>query len=228
MKNLYIFLDIEGVLSCRSTFDKIQEAGREILKRHFSEDDYINHNHNPDNEIMLFGGGDMLFGEYLDRQVVSGFKRTLDLLRPNYNDIKIILTSSATHTIINNDKGYRNEKMINHFGELFGAEIIGGYACTGIATRRYQYMLQRLSELAIQCEFDAIILEDINDFGNKPKFNEIEYTMVSDGFIGFLKTQPSLSLVDHITRINKNLIMMTKSRNTVNETNLQYLLDLFK
>lgn len=228
MKNLYIFLDIEGVLSCRDTFDKLEKAGRGLLKRNLNEDDYINHNLNQDNEVMLFGGGDLLFGEYLDRQVVSAFKRTLDLLRSDYNDIKIILTSSATHTIIDDGKGYRNEKMINHFSKLFGAEIIGGDACTGVATRRYKYMLQYLSELSIQCKFDAIMIEDINDFGDKPKFNEIDTTLVTDGFVGFLQTQPWLPLVSHITRINRNLITMTKSRNTVNETNLPYLLNLFK
>lgn len=228
MKKLYIFLDIEGVLSCRDTFNKLEKAGGGLLKQNLNEDDYINHNLNPDNEVMLFGGGDLLFGEYLDRQVVSAFRRTLDLLRPDYNDIKIILTSSATGTIINDKKGYRNEKMINHFSELFGAKIIGGSACTGVATRRYRYMLQYLSELSIQCKFDAVIIEDINDFGDKPKFNEIGTTLVTDGFVGFLQTQPWLPLVSHITRINRNLITMTKSRNTVNETNLQYILDLFK
>ena len=170
-QKLYIFLDLEGVLSSLQLVDKLQ-ANKDVLEKlhEWDTQKFIQMNESfieKDKDGLILFGGSYGFGEYLENNIVTVFRNQITKLTEWGYDVKIILVSSASDVIFPFEWQNKpvDETLRVYFSEKFGAEIIDGEGCSGELKMRYRYMLNWLKKNINPTEDDykAIIIDDIYD-----------------------------------------------------------------
>lgn len=228
-QKLYIFLDLEGVLSSIHVMDKVR-TNKDVLDNlhEWDTQKIIQMNESfiaKDKDAVILFGGSYGFGEYLENNIITVFRNQMTKLTEWGYDVKIILVSSASDVIFPFE--WRNkpvdETLRAYFSEKFGVEIIDGYSCGGELKIRYRYMLDWLKENINPTEDDykTIIIDDIYDSYRIYRKEKPFY--ITDGFCGALTVKKNK---EHA--LTHELTAMVVSGNCVSKANYEDLYTLLK
>lgn len=182
-KILYIFLDLDGVLNNKATYEAYQqifeehEEWRKLFKRKESRRKLMRRLmkwNKVQPRVLLFKD---IFGcgEIVDRQLIDAFSSFFHGL--GYKSVKVILTSSASRILDGNDKYWNLPHRLSYqyYSRLIKMKITDIIPTTvGDSNIRYRFMVDWLYRRHFNHtneRFHAIMLDDLPS----PKMNNLGY-----------------------------------------------------
>lgn len=153
---LYLYLDIDGVLNNRSTYEEYWTLLGEVDKEYVSEmtdEDYRIFNSNPDCNVFFFSN-EKGWGEIIDKRLVEELKRFINNATM---ETKVVIVSSGAG-ILDNDSSLDAK----YYSEALGINIIDWHAGGGSLVSRYKYMVNHFKTHGRDGDV-AMLVDDLTD-----------------------------------------------------------------